>query len=137
MREWSTSIAFYNLRRQGHHPTFLRRASQALCGCIRRTYRSVLRRLATLDLYSQSDLNKVALRLNQRPRQTLGFQPPASKTSGKGFLPDSKLSARRVRPRKPPRWDRVSADRGGLRRGRVCASAGAKVLRDAPLLSRR
>ena len=23
--------------------------------------------------YSQSDLNKVALRLNQRPRQTLGF----------------------------------------------------------------
>jgi len=28
---------------------------------------------------SQSDLNKVALRLNQRPRQTLGFQTPASK----------------------------------------------------------
>jgi IS30 family transposase len=35
----------------------------------------------TTDLtdYSQSDLNKVALRLNQRPRQTLGFQTPASK----------------------------------------------------------
>jgi len=29
--------------------------------------------------YSQSDLNKIALRLNQRPRQTLGFQTPASK----------------------------------------------------------
>jgi len=29
--------------------------------------------------FSQSDLNKVALRLNQRPRQTLGFQTPASK----------------------------------------------------------
>jgi IS30 family transposase len=29
--------------------------------------------------YSLSDLNKVALRLNQRPRQTLGFQTPASK----------------------------------------------------------
>jgi IS30 family transposase len=29
--------------------------------------------------YSQLDLNKVALRLNQRPRQTLGFQTPASK----------------------------------------------------------
>ena len=29
--------------------------------------------------YSQSDLNKVALRLNQRPRKTLGFQTPASK----------------------------------------------------------
>jgi PHD/YefM family antitoxin component YafN of YafNO toxin-antitoxin module len=35
----------------------------------------------TTDLsnYSQSDLNKVALRLNQRPRDTLGFQTPASK----------------------------------------------------------
>jgi hypothetical protein len=29
--------------------------------------------------YSHSDLNKVALRLNQRPRQTLGFQTPAGK----------------------------------------------------------
>jgi hypothetical protein len=29
--------------------------------------------------YSQSDLNKVAQRLNQRPRQTLGFHTPASK----------------------------------------------------------
>jgi IS30 family transposase len=29
--------------------------------------------------YSQSDLNKVALLLNQRPRETLGFQTPASK----------------------------------------------------------
>ena len=34
---------------------------------------------ADLAGYSQSDLNKVALRLNQRPRQTLGFQTPASK----------------------------------------------------------
>ena len=32
-----------------------------------------------LTKYSQSDLNKVALRLNQRPRETLGFQTPASK----------------------------------------------------------
>jgi IS30 family transposase len=29
--------------------------------------------------YAQSDLDKVALRLNQRPRKTLGFQTPASK----------------------------------------------------------
>jgi IS30 family transposase len=29
--------------------------------------------------YSQSDLNKVALLLNQRPRETLSFQIPASK----------------------------------------------------------
>ena len=32
-----------------------------------------------LSVHSQADLNKVALRLNQRPRQTLGFQTPASK----------------------------------------------------------
>ena len=29
--------------------------------------------------YSQAELNKVALRLNQRPRKTLGFQTPASR----------------------------------------------------------
>jgi len=29
--------------------------------------------------YAQSDLDKVALRLNQRPRKTLGFETPASK----------------------------------------------------------
>ena len=32
-----------------------------------------------LSGYSQPDLNKVALRLNQRPRKTLAFQPPADK----------------------------------------------------------
>jgi IS30 family transposase len=32
-----------------------------------------------LSGYSQSDLDKVALRLNQRPRKTLGFETPASK----------------------------------------------------------
>ena len=32
-----------------------------------------------LSGYSQADLNKVALRLNQRPRMTLGFETPASK----------------------------------------------------------
>jgi IS30 family transposase len=31
-----------------------------------------------LSGYSQSDLDKVALRLNQRPRKTLGFETPAS-----------------------------------------------------------
>jgi hypothetical protein len=33
----------------------------------------------TLSGYSQADLDKVALRLNQRPRKTLGFETPASK----------------------------------------------------------
>lgn len=32
-----------------------------------------------LSVYSQSDLDRVALRLNQRPRETLGFQTPAAK----------------------------------------------------------
>jgi len=32
-----------------------------------------------LSTYSQADLNKVALRLNQRPRETLGFKTPAAK----------------------------------------------------------
>lgn len=32
-----------------------------------------------LSVYSQSELDKVALRLNQRPRKTLGFKTPADK----------------------------------------------------------
>jgi IS30 family transposase len=32
-----------------------------------------------LSVYSQAHLDRVALRLNQRPRKTLGFQTPASK----------------------------------------------------------
>lgn len=32
-----------------------------------------------LSTYSQGDLDKVALRLNQRPRETLGFKTPAAK----------------------------------------------------------
>jgi len=36
-------------------------------------------RRTNLSGYTQADLDKVALRLNQRPRKTLGFQTPASK----------------------------------------------------------
>jgi IS30 family transposase len=32
-----------------------------------------------LSVYSQEELDAVALRLNQRPRKTLGFQTPADK----------------------------------------------------------
>ena len=32
-----------------------------------------------LSVHTQAHLNKIALRLNQRPRETLGFQTPASK----------------------------------------------------------
>jgi IS30 family transposase len=41
--------------------------------------RQYLPKKADLSCYSQSELNKIALRLNQRPRKTLGFQTPADK----------------------------------------------------------
>jgi IS30 family transposase len=37
------------------------------------------KRTSDLSAYSQEELDEVALRLNQRPRKTLGFQTPASK----------------------------------------------------------
>ena len=40
--------------------------------------RQYLPKKADLSAYSQSDLDEIALRLNQRPRQTLGFRTPAS-----------------------------------------------------------
>ena len=41
--------------------------------------RQYFSRRTDLSGYTQSDLDKVALLLNQRPRKTLGFQTPASK----------------------------------------------------------
>ena len=40
--------------------------------------RQYFHRKTDLSGYSQADLNKVALQLNQRPRKTLGFETPAS-----------------------------------------------------------
>src|SRR3981189_1502634 len=44
-----------------------------------RLLRQYLPKRTDLSGYAQSDLEKIAQRLNQRPRKTLGFQPPASK----------------------------------------------------------
>jgi IS30 family transposase len=44
-----------------------------------RLLRQYFPRGTDLSRYSQSDLDKIALRLNQRPRETLGFQTPADK----------------------------------------------------------
>jgi IS30 family transposase len=42
-------------------------------------FRQYFPRGTDLSVYSQAQLDRVALRLNQRPRKTLGFQTPASK----------------------------------------------------------
>ncbi|MDH5295762.1 MAG: IS30 family transposase, partial [Nitrospirota bacterium] len=44
-----------------------------------RVLRQYFPRGTDLARYSQADLNKVAVRLNQRPRKTLAFQTPAEK----------------------------------------------------------
>ncbi len=44
-----------------------------------RLLRQYLPKRSNLSEHSQADLNKIALRLNQRPRKTLGFRCPADK----------------------------------------------------------
>jgi IS30 family transposase len=41
--------------------------------------RQYLPKTADLSRFSQSELDEIALRLNTRPRQTLGFRTPADK----------------------------------------------------------
>ena len=44
-----------------------------------RLLRQYFPRKTDLSLFSQADLNRVALQLNQRPRKTLGFVSPAER----------------------------------------------------------
>jgi len=44
-----------------------------------RLLRQYLPKRTDLSGYTQSELDKIAVRLNQRPRKTLGFETPASK----------------------------------------------------------
>ena len=46
-----------------------------------RLLRQYLPKKTNLAVYSQVELNRVARRLNERPRKTLGFQTPADKLS--------------------------------------------------------
>ena len=54
-----------------------------VCGNLCRLRQALLRqyfpRGTNFSLISQSYLNSIALRLNQRPRKTLGFETPADK----------------------------------------------------------
>lgn len=46
-----------------------------------RLLRQYLPKKSDLGEHSQAELNKIALRLNQQPRKTLGFRCPADKLS--------------------------------------------------------
>ena len=56
-----------------------------------------------LSVHTQAHLNKIALRLNQRPRETLGFQTPASKLQ-------ASVASDRLRPRGKRRFRQLRFD---------------------------
>src|ERR1700680_1369842 len=70
-----SSIRSVLLPRGGIPPAARRRSRLALT----LAEREDISRGTDLSVYSQAQLDQVSLRLNQRPRKTLGFQTPASR----------------------------------------------------------
>jgi IS30 family transposase len=68
--EFSTSIQGFRARGLNENTN----------GLLRQYFR---KRRTDLSGYTQSELDQVAMQLNQRPRKTLGFQTPASKLQTK------------------------------------------------------
>ena len=88
LRRSLTWVAGWKWPRQKLHDghgseSLLLRSAEPLAARLERKHKrpvaSVLPQTNRLSAYSQEELDEVALRLNQRPRKTLGFQTPADR----------------------------------------------------------